>query len=142
MTRYNYTFTGKKISETAEFSEASASELKILMALIDLAGEATDEELMQKCDTSKSRVSAAIALWEESGVIKLLQEGDYTMEAKRNNKKNEPISTIYWLVATAIYLAYSFITNDWGKSWIIWPVAGVLYAAVMVVCNMIKPKQK
>ncbi|MBQ8381441.1 MAG: DnaD domain protein [Clostridia bacterium] len=76
MTRYNYTFTGKKISETAEFSEASASELKILMALIDLSGEATDEELMQKCDTSKSRVSAAIALWEESGVIKLLQEGE------------------------------------------------------------------
>ena len=32
--------------------------------------------------------------------------------------------------ATAIYLAYSFITQRWDFTWIVWPVAGVLFVAV------------
>ena len=47
------------------------------------------------------------------------------------------VSTIYWLVATAIYLGCSFITNDWKNTWIVWPIAGVLFAAVMAVCHML-----
>ncbi len=32
----------------------------------------------------------------------------------------------YWKLITIVYLIYSFISGDWGKSWLIWPVAGIL----------------
>ncbi len=66
---------------------------------------------------------------------KLLQEGDYTRRKKQNTSPADVIGKIYWLVVVAGYLAYSFYTNDWKSTWAIWPVAGVLYAAVMIVCN-------
>ena len=65
-------------------------------------------------------------IWE--GYQKLLEEGDYSRKTKR--KKKGLVSGIYWLVVLAIYFAYSFITMDWARSWIIWPVAGVLFAVV------------
>jgi len=71
---------------------------------------------------------------------KLLQEGDYTRLKKKDSSVFGAIGTVYWLVVVAIFLAYSFSTNDWNNSWIVWPIAGVLYAAVMIVCNAIKKK--
>ena len=56
---------------------------------------------------------------------KLLEEGDYT----RMNKKLSKYDGIYWMIMTAIYLAASFLTMRWDRTWIIWPVAGVLFAA-------------
>ncbi|MEI3218561.1 MAG: helix-turn-helix transcriptional regulator [Lachnoclostridium sp.] len=63
---------------------------------------------------------------------KLLQEGEYTAKQKKKNQKGAAFSAIYWLVATAIYLGYSFYTDAWDRSWIVWPVAGVLFAAVRI----------
>lgn len=63
----------------------------------------------------------------------LLQIEDYTPENKRKNKVGERIGSIYWPIIVAIYLGYSFITDDWGRSWIVWPVAGVLYAAIAAI---------
>lgn len=63
----------------------------------------------------------------------LLQKGDYSVERKKN-KLIGKIAAIYWPFVTAIYLAYSFITLDWGRSWIIWPVAGVLFGGIAGIC--------
>lgn len=68
---------------------------------------------------------------------KLLQEGDYTQTKKKASPILESISGIFWLVATAIYLVWSFMSQDWENTWIIWPVAGVLYAAVLIITRMI-----
>ncbi len=76
-----------------------------------------------------------------AAVEQLLQEGDYTQEKKRGQKRAEGISTAYWLLATAVYLAYSFYTNRWDVSWIVWPVAGVLYAALMVIYHTVSKKK-
>ncbi len=65
----------------------------------------------------------------------LLEEGDYTKEKKRKGKRTEALGGIYWLLVTAAYLGYSLYTNKWGQSWIIWPVAGVIFAAVMIGIN-------
>jgi hypothetical protein len=59
------------------------------------------------------------------GFDKLLEEGDYT----RLNKRAGKYDGIYWAIALAIYLGWSFITNRWEFTWIVWPIAGVLYAA-------------
>lgn len=40
------------------------------------------------------------------------------------------VASFYWPLLTAIYLAWSFIGNAWGHSWIIWPVGGVLFGAI------------
>ena len=66
--------------------------------------------------------------WES--LQKLLEEGDYSREAKRGRHGHGGISAAFWLGTVAVYLAYSFITGDWRRSWIVWPVAGVLYAAL------------
>lgn len=71
---------------------------------------------------------------------KLLEEGDYTRERKLAAKHNKNLSTIYWGIVTAVYLGYSFITGAWGRSWIIWPVAGVLFAAVIGIANSFRKK--
>ncbi len=68
-------------------------------------------------------------IWE--GYQKLLEEGDYSRKKKKSKKGI--LSGIYWALVTAIYLAYSFWTMDWRRSWIIWPVAGVLFAVVRII---------
>lgn len=40
------------------------------------------------------------------------------------------IASFYWPLAVVIYLAWSFIGDAWGISWIIWPIAGVLFGAL------------
>lgn len=60
---------------------------------------------------------------------KLLQEGDYSKKGKLRTKKLAPFMSLYWAVVTAIFLAYSFLTKDWGRSWIVWLIAGVVFPA-------------
>jgi len=60
----------------------------------------------------------------------LLQLGDYSRRAKENNKVIDRIAGAYWCIVTAVYLAWSFITSDWGRTWIIWPCAAVLFGAI------------
>ena len=70
----------------------------------------------------------------------LLQEGDYTVKGKQDKQKNAPVSEIYWGLALAIYLAVSFLTNAWERTWIVWPVAGVTYGVVMTVASVLRKK--
>ena len=71
----------------------------------------------------------------------LLKEGEYSDTEKQKNKISETVSTIYWLVTTAIYLSWSFMTNDWYITWVVWPVAAVLFAGVKPLCNLIWDKE-
>lgn len=65
----------------------------------------------------------------------LLQEGEYSQKEKAVKKKFEIYSTAYWCIATAIYLGWSFLSVRWDYTWILWPVAGVLFGAVSVVAR-------
>ena len=67
----------------------------------------------------------------------LLQEGDYNKKEKKKNNAASAVSAVYWCLATAVYLAWSFITGGWSTTWIVWPVAGVLCAPVMMVTKML-----
>ena len=75
-----------------------------------------------------------------NAVNQLLEEEDYTRQKKHENKKMSGPVTVYWLIATAIYLAWSFTTNDWDRTWIIWPVVGVLFPAFYAIVNGIRKK--
>ncbi len=77
-----------------------------------------------------------------SGMQKLLQEADYTPKKKERMETDGVIAGIYWTVVTAVYLAWSFAANAWGTSWIVWPVAGVLFAMVGLVRELQQNKEK
>ena len=74
------------------------------------------------------------------GFAALLEEGDYSRREKAENKKIAPIASIYWLAVTAGVLAWSFITNDWSRSWIVWPIAGVCFGIVAGIARMLRGK--
>ena len=71
---------------------------------------------------------------------KLLQEGDYTKDMKQGGKVIEKIAGVYWCLVTAAFLAWSFLGNAWGISWVIWPVAGVLFGALACAVRLMRKK--
>ena len=78
-------------------------------------------------------------------VDKLLEQGDYTRESKAKSRIVGAISAAYWLVVTAIFLFYTFGPSGNGQpqySWFIWAVAGVVFAAVMVVMKAAQRKKQ
>lgn len=72
----------------------------------------------------------------KSGYDKLLQVEDYTPRNKKKSKLEETVGGVYWLAVTGIYLLLSFTGNSWGTSWIIFPVAGVLYGIISVLLTL------
>ena len=68
---------------------------------------------------------------------KLLQEGDYSIKEKKKSPLVSAVSSVYWMVAVAIYLAWSFLTNDWGRTWLVWPIAGVAFGILMTILNAV-----
>ena len=72
------------------------------------------------------------------GFQQLLEEGDYSREAKEDQKLHNSFGRIYWLLVTAGFLAWSFLSNAWNRSWIIWPIAGVAYAACIAIVKALK----
>ena len=69
---------------------------------------------------------------------RLLETGDYTRAHKQ--EENSPLATIYWGLVLAVYLGWSFWTMDWGRTWLVWPVAAVLYAPVRAMAGLLSKK--
>ena len=92
-------------------------------------------------------VAIAVNLFVRTGEITeshkiLLLEDDYSSKGKKETKKYAPISGAYWCIATAIFLGWGLITDGWDKCWIVWPIAGVLFAAVMGIIKTIAKKDE
>lgn len=91
-------------------------------------------------------VAVAVNVFIRVGMVrdsydKLLQQGEYTIENKRSNKLVSKVASIYWLLIVAVYVGYSLYTNRWHDSWVIWPVAGIVFGAIAVICRMIQEKR-
>lgn len=54
----------------------------------------------------------------------------------------ERLAGIYWPLVTAIFLGYSFITEDWGRSWFIWPIASMIFATLSGVVDFRSQKNE
>lgn len=90
-------------------------------------------------------IAFAVLLFVWSGMIygsyqRLLEEGDYTREKKLNRKRNAGFAQVYWCIVTAVFLGYSFVTGNWDISWVIWPCAGMLFAALYGLAAMLRKK--
>ena len=79
---------------------------------------------------------------EKGSYDRLLREGDYDEKEADGGKRANKLGGIYWPTATAIYLAWSFISGNWHMTWIVWPVAGVLFGAVCAIARAVGPGRK
>ncbi len=48
----------------------------------------------------------------------------------------ELVMNVYWYTVTCIYMIWSFLTFSWHFTWIIWPVAGVIYGGLSKVLKV------
>lgn len=75
---------------------------------------------------------------------RLLKEGEYSEAEKKKKGLSGVVFAVYWSAVTAVYLGMLFLTDDasanWrgGYSWVIWPIAAVLFPAVMMICKLVE----
>lgn len=105
-----------------------------LLVLAVLSGEDSNLPLFGVASTL---VIVALGLWlwlhaaaANHAAEYLLQESDVDEIASVSSPGLRAVLASFWLVATAGYLAWSFIGDAWDRSWIVWPIAGVVYAAL------------
>ena len=90
-------------------------------------------------------VSLGVNLIVKASIIKetyeqLQQTGDFTVESKSRNKVVGPIIGILWLSIVIIYFYYSFKTNNWQYSWIIFPIGGLITTLISSLASIFKSK--
>lgn len=140
----------RKAAKPAFVRSVATGVVMCILAPVPLIVSALSEaELLQAHMVSLllAIVGFAVVLFIRAGMPwdameQLLQEGDYTPEKKRSAPLKETIGGVYWTITLAIYLAWSFMADAWGVSWVIWPVAGVLFAAVMVIAEALQTRRK
>lgn len=89
-------------------------------------------------------VSVGVYFLITSGTIKgsydqLLREGEYKPSELEREKRVSKFAGVYWPIIVAIYLIWSFYTNDWAFTWVVWPIAGLVFGAV---CSLIPGNEK
>lgn len=109
----------------------------------------TSDEFVYICclDILLVLIAIGVHLFVRYGMIydsydKLLQRGDYTEEKKALGRKTSFFPKIYWCLVTAVYLGISFYFSNWEISWIVWPVAGVLFVALNGIVQAVAGKTK
>ena len=76
---------------------------------------------------------------------KLLEEGDYTRAKKKENARLRNVSIVYWMLVTALFLGLGLVGDareTWSTCWVIWPIAGVLYSPVRIVCGALMDRKR
>lgn len=85
-------------------------------------------------------VGVAVVLFIIAGVRqnafdRLLRVGEFAPRPK--NKKLEAVEGIFWAAVLAVYLGWSFLSGEWGITWVVWPVAAVLSAVIPAIFKLI-----
>lgn len=81
-----------------------------------------------------------------SGFQQLLQEGEYSRAKKAESSFLRTVSAVYWLLAAAAFLTWGLVMrysmmDGWHHAAMIWPVAGVLFPAVLVICKSLHQRK-
>lgn len=118
-----------------------------IVPLLTLEVISNENEFYESLGTGMLFLICAIGVYfivkataEFNGYCKLLEEKDYSREKKYEKQNKVNISTVYWLVVTAVFFLVRFIIDDgWKYAGLIWLVAGVLYG---VICELKKLEKK
>ena len=72
-----------------------------------------------------------------------LLKGDRRLGAKKEQSKKKTqtawglFSEVYWLVVTATYFTWSFISGDWHISWLTWVVGSAAFTMIKLVARLV-----
>lgn len=119
----------------------------ILAPAILFVGAFSENELWVILSLSLMMITVGIGVFlfivagvRQASMEKLLKEGEYAdyydVRKRKKNRLISVVSTAFWLVATAVFLVWTVIADSYEYSWLVWPVSGMLYAAVISVCNL------
>ena len=61
----------------------------------------------------------------------MLNSGEDNALQVKENKWNEQVASIYFPIVLAIYFAWSFSTEQWQVTWMIWPLAALGYVSLV-----------
>jgi len=102
-----------------------------------LAGisNASDLTLIPLVGVLLAVAAIAIYLFITAGTVKtsmdrLLGEGEFDAREVRKNRREEKIGGIYWPIVVAVYLGWSFLSGNWGITWVVFPVAALVFGAI------------
>lgn len=79
---------------------------------------------------------------QNASMQKLLKEGEYELKEKNKSRIKETVGSIYWVLLTAIYIAWSFFSNAWHITWLVFALGGILFPAIMAICNLLIDKKE
>ncbi|WP_101772298.1 permease prefix domain 1-containing protein [Peptostreptococcus faecalis] len=68
----------------------------------------------------------------------ILNENEYSREKKAVEKNKNIIGSIWWPVTTIIFFVIGFFGEGFSRAWIIWPISGILFAAVSTIITSIQ----
>ncbi len=66
----------------------------------------------------------------QEGFQQLLQEGEFHPSKREARAKEDKLGAIFWPIATGVYLLLSFLTGAWHLTWVLWPVAALVFAGI------------
>ena len=137
----------KQAYERTHIMGIAAGVIMIVCGVIPLllSGVFSDNDLIMGAGISAFLAAAALGvylivrvsiIWD--GYQKLLEEGEYSR--KQKSSISGLVNGIYWSIVTAAYLAVSFLTMRWDRTWIIWPVAAVLSGVINLILQASQKK--
>ena len=111
--------------------------MAVVPLMLTAAFQPSDRWMIVSVSLLLAMVALAVQLFIRAGMVqdsfnKLLQLEDYTTHEKMLNRKIGWFAGAYWCVVTAVYLGVSLWKDSWKTSWIIWVVAGLLFAALSI----------
>lgn len=77
---------------------------------------------------------------EDVAYQKMLNLGDYSSESRKADQRISPYSGIYWIIITIIYFVWSFTTNNWHITWIVWPIASLVWSLIYQLLRLRQTK--
>ena len=105
--------TGEAFPETAQ-----------LVPLSDIFGVTVDGLLRGKTDTAfQAKQTTEVP------------DTEHSERKKKSRSLSKMISTIIFLLSTAIYLLLGFVWELWHPGWVIFPVSGILCGIVSAILN-------
>lgn len=129
----------------------------ILLGVIVLIGGTAviGESTLDASDRIAGALTGTMLLFITAGTGTLVYAGmqnakydvqEYNSENKHEKSKagqiSDTICGCIMLLATIVYLLWSFLGNSWGISWIVFPVGGLLCAVTSTVCKLMEKQEE
>ena len=116
-----------------------------------LAAAFTGNDMLVTASLALTALIASIGVFlfilvgvQHASTQRLLRQGEFRPDPVEKRRKHigEAIETGFWALTLAAYLAWSFLSGDWHITWIVWPVAGVLFTAVEALLPIALDKEE